>query len=161
MMAIAALSTMLVPQAFAPGWGTAAVLAVSPLAFAACALIRRHSDRLRYDQGYVRRRRAGPRALATIRAASRQTNQPQAASQIATAVVRYVADRCNVPAGLTRTEAVEKLVRHGVATERIRAAEAVLQQCEGLQYAGANTEIPADLSAQAQRCIRDLERERF
>lgn len=155
------MDEVLAQQAFAPGIGTVVVLAGAPLAFVVCALIRRHSDRLRYDQGYVRRRRAGPTALATIRAASRHANQPQAASQIASAVIRYVADRCNAPAGLTRTEAVEKLVRHGVNAERVRAAQTLLGQCEGLQYAATNAEIRADLSAQAQRCIRELERERF
>lgn len=155
------MDEVLAQQAFSPGWGTAGVLAAAPLAFVACALIRRQSNRLRYDQGYVRRRRACPTALAAIRAACRQASQADAASQIATAVIHYVADRCNAPTGLTRTEAVERLAGHGVATERIGAAEAVLERCEGVQYAGASPEMPADLAAQAERCVRDLERERF
>jgi len=155
------MDEVLAQQAFAPGWGTAALLTASPLAFVACTLIRRHSDRVRYDRGYVRRRKACSTALAAIRTAARQADHANSASQIATAVIGYVADRCNAPGGLTRTEAVERLTQRGVGAKRVQAAEALLERCEGLQYAGTNTDVPADLATQAERCIRELERERF
>ena len=109
----------------------------------------------------MRRRKAFSTALAAFRTAARQADHANSASQIATAVIGYVADRCNAPGGLTRTEAVERLTQHGVAAKRVQVAEALLERCEGLQYAGTNTDVPADLAIQAERCIRELERERF
>jgi hypothetical protein len=155
------MDDVLAQQAFAPGWGTAALLAVCPLAFVACTLFRWHSHRVQHDRGYVRRRRARPTALAAIRAAGQERSSAQAASGVAAAVIGYIADRCNAPAGLTRAEAIQKLAEHDVAAGPAQAAEALLERCEGLQYAGTNSDVPDDLGAQARRCIQELERERF
>ncbi|MCH7812755.1 MAG: hypothetical protein IID40_01920, partial [Planctomycetes bacterium] len=48
-----------------------------------------------------------------------------------------------------------------VAPDRIQLTESLLEHCEGLQYAGGNSALPAELLGEARRCVQQLERERF
>lgn len=169
------MDQVLAQQSFEPGWGTAALLAGSPLAFVVSLLVQRQRVRLRQDQGYARRRRARARALSAVRAASRQTGPKQVAAEVGAAVIGYVTDRCNLPAGLTPAEAVEQLTQRNLNGELLQQVEQLLRHCENLEYAGgegrASSSLPirppargaatADLAEQARRCLAQLERERF
>ncbi|MCP4249029.1 MAG: protein BatD [bacterium] len=152
---------LLAQQAFAPGWGSAAILLASPTAWAAAVVWRRRRDRMTHDRGYVRRRQARSTALAAMARAARTADPAAAVSALAVALVRYVGDRCNAPPGLTPAEALDELDRRSVAPDRIQLTESLLKRCEGLQYAGANSALPAELLSEAQRCVQQLERERF
>jgi len=155
------MDEVLAQQAFTPGWGSAALLVLSPMAYVFCVAVRRHRERLAHDQGYVQRRRAGPTALSAIRRAGFAENAADAAAGVGNALIRYITDRCNAPAGLTRIEALEQLNRRGLPEDRVRSLAALLERCEGLQYAGADSEMPMDLPTEARRCVQTLERERF
>lgn len=155
------MDEVLAQQIFTPGWGSAVLLVLSPTAYVFCVALRRHRERLAHDQGYVQRRRAGPTALSAIRRAGFAENAADAAAGVGNALIRYISDRCNAPAGLTRIEALEQLNRRGLPQDRVRSLAALLERCEGLQYAGADSEMPMDLPTEARRCVQTLERERF
>jgi hypothetical protein len=148
-------------QTFEPGWGSAALLAGSPLAYVVSLLVQRRRVRLRYDRGYVRRRRARDRALAAVRGAGQAGDYSRAASGLAAAITGYISDRCNLPAGLTRSEAIEQLAKRSLGEDRVRQVEELLLRCEDVQYAGGGGGASEDLPEQAKRCIKELEGERF
>jgi hypothetical protein len=155
------MDEVLAQQSFEPGWGSAVLLAGSPVAFFASLLIQRQRLRLRHDQGYARRRRARAKALSAVRSAARQGEPGQVATEVTAAVVGYVTDRCNLPAGLTPTEAVQQMTERNLGGELIGQVEQLLRQCEALQYAGGKEQASAGLAERARRCIAQLERERF
>jgi hypothetical protein len=157
---------LLSPQGFAPGRQTIAWIASPPVLWLLVGLVRRRRERLRSDVAYANRRAAKSTALRALqRAASagEQTDHPhQGAAIVLAAVTQYVADRCGLPSSsLTRAEAMQHLRRRGVAEEKIRAANALLEQCETQEYAGAGSPNAEDLLSRARRCIQELERERF
>ncbi len=148
-------------QAFDPGIGSAAVLIGSPVAYVVAVLVQRRRLRLRHDQGYARRRQARARALAAVGAPGRHRDGGTPASDVAAAVIGYISDRCNLPTGLTRSEATRHLVDRQVNVERVKEVEALLRHCEDLQYAGTDGAASADLPERARRCIQHLDQERF
>jgi hypothetical protein len=152
---------VLAQQGFAPGWGTVTLLAGCPAVFAAISLVRRRQERLQSDPGIRRRRKAAAAALQAIQQASQQGALRESATQVAGAVVHYMADRCNLPMGLTRAEVVEELARRGVAGERVAAMDSFLQECEALQFAGVDSGGGSDLPERAERIVLAMERERL
>ena len=164
---------LLSPHAFAPGREAVAWIASPPVLLLLTLLIRRRRARLRHDVAYTTRRAAKSTALRSLKRAAtvrERTNDPrQEAAIVLGAVTQYVANRCGLPSSsLTRAEAVELLrcqgdtgSQSGVAEEKIRATDALLEQCEGLQYAGSSSPDEVPLSSRARRCIAELEKERF
>ena len=155
------MDEVLTQQSFEPGWGSTVLLVCTPMAYLFCVAARRHRDRLAHDRGYVRRRRARARAVAALREAGRREDPTRAAGGAASAVIGYISDRDNAPPGLTRAEAIERLGRHAVGQERLRSTQRLLERCESLQYARADSETTCELLSEAGRCIEELERERF
>ena len=160
------IDTLLSEEGFAPGPRTIAWVASPPVLFLFTTLIRRRRARLKHDIAYASRRTAKSSALRALRCAAavgKQTGDPREESAaVLTAVAQYVADRCGAPGTrLTRAEAIQHLRQCGVVEERTRAVDALLEECEGLQYSGSDSRSADALSARAQRCIRELERERF
>ena len=85
-----------------------------------------------------------------------------AASQCASAVTGYVADRCNLPpGGFTRAEAVRQLRTGAVSSELVNKVDALLAQCESARYGGAQEASANDFAGLARQCIDELERQRF
>jgi hypothetical protein len=82
-------------------------------------------------------------------------------SGAAQALLGYVADRLNVPAGgLTRGEAVEQLRRAGVHDEAVDALDELLRVCEAAEFGGADASA-GDVRKRARAIIARLERSRF
>ncbi len=153
--------TLLATHAFQPGWGSAAVALVSPMTFMLCWLTQRRAQRLRTDVAFARRRRAARTAMSAISAVNAQhDSSPNAATagRLAEAVLRYVADRCNLPAGgLTRAEAIQKLQGHGIDSMLVHRVNELLSQCEQAAYAHLAAGDSAQLAADAERCINEME----
>jgi hypothetical protein len=153
---------LLVPQVFAPGPKAAGIIAAPPLLFLITTLVRRQRERLRHDPAYASRRSAKSTALRALRQAADAGEPRSEAALVLGALTRYVANRCGLPdTVLTRAEAVQRLRDRGVAEEKVRTTDAVLESCEGLQYAGVAGEGAGSLTARARRCIAELEKERF
>ena len=164
---------LLSPHGFAPGREALAWIASPPVLLVLTSLIRRRRARLRHDVAYAHRRAAKGTALRALKRATtvrKQTNDPrQEAAIVLSAVTQYVANRCGLSSSsLTRAEAVELLrrqgdtgTRSGVAETKIRATDALLEQCEGLEYARSSDPEETALSSRARRCIAELEKERF
>lgn len=114
------------------GAGAWSLLAVLPLAYAATSLLCARSNRFRRDQAYRRR----TRALAVAKKAlANDTSSPQ---HLRAVLTTYIADRCNIPAGgLTRADAVRILTERAISAETIQSADALLEQLELAEYAGA------------------------
>ncbi len=146
---------VLANQAFAPGPGWAASLALPPGLWLVGWLIRRRSDRLRNDVALARRRGARKQVEARLQTAA---GSPDAAVHLADALLNYIADRANLPAGgLTRPDAVGRLREDAVPDEDIEELDKLLQACEEARYAGMDTG-GSDLVTQAKRCLQQLER---
>lgn len=156
------MNRLLARQTVTPGWQTWSFAAGCPLVYASCLLVTRYRDRLRQDTGFARRRSARKVVTKAIRLASDATDASVAASSVAVALTKYVADRCNLPpAGLTRPGAVERLRSCNVPEETVSRFDALLGECEGVQYAGTSVATTDHLFAEADRCVDQLERIRF
>jgi len=146
-------------QSFAPGAVSAGVAALSPAAFLICWFVRRHTQRLREDPRYARRRAAYRTAMRAIAAASGSSGP---AEQVAGAVLGYVADRCNLPTGgLTRVEARNALTTRKVAAHLVAEMDTLLNRCDDIRYAGGGSDATGDLVNATKQCISALERQRW
>lgn len=151
------MDEVLTSQSLRLGWPVALGLAAPPLLFALSWLTQRHSQRLRDDIGFARRRSARRTALRRLHAVA-----PSAASTAAEALSGYIADRCNLPPGaLTRAETIQHLQQRGVAPELVAHVDELLGRCEDLRYAGGIATKTDDLLAAIKATIDRLERERF
>ncbi|MBN1344645.1 MAG: protein BatD [Phycisphaerae bacterium] len=146
---------VLASQIFAPGPGWAAALALPPFVWVVGFMVRRHSDRLRTDVAFARRRSARKMAETRLKDA-RQSND--AAGDVGEALLGYVADQANLPAGgLTRVDAVKRLVRDGASEEIVKELDDLLAACEAARYAGISAG-GGDLVDRARQCLLGLER---
>lgn len=145
----------LASQVFAPGAGWAASVAAPPMIWLVGWTMRRRSDRLRTDVALARRRSARKNAEARLRAAAASEDP---ADGTADALLNYIADRANLPAGgLTRPDAVRRLRQDNVGEGIVDALDKHLAACEEARYAGVAASSDR-LVEQAQQCLRELER---
>ncbi len=159
------MDDLLAQQGFAPGTEAVAWIASPPAVFFLTMLVRRRRKRLKHDVAYATRRAAKRTALRTLQQAAiarERANDPrEEAAVVLAAVTQYVANRYGLPSSsLTRGEALERLRRCGVAEQKIRSVDALLAECESLQYAGSSSEGGEALASRARHCIGELERER-
>jgi hypothetical protein len=151
-------------QSLSLGAGTWAFAASGPLLYLVSSVIRRQRDRAARDAGLKRRRSARKRALTLIRTALADVNSAATASHIAAAVTGYIADRCNLPAGIgTRSDAVSALRTCNVPEPLIDRLDSLLAECEEAQYAAAQSESVSTrvLADRARSCLNELERLRL
>lgn len=143
-------------QVFAPrpAWGAA--VALPPVVWLIGWIVRLRSDRLRSDVALARRRGAYRSADRRLAAAS-QSEDP--AGTVAEALLSYVADRANLPAGgMTRPDAVRRLRDNGVADGVVQDVDAVLADCEVARYGGMASGSDT-LLQRARECLRQLEKQ--
>lgn len=156
------LESLLSQQSLSLGWGAWIFTVSGPLLFLTSFLVRRHRDQLAGDTGIKRRRSARKRAIVMIRHARADADGAVAASRIAAAVIGYVADRCNLPAGsATRNETIDCLRSHNVPEALIEEVDRLLAECEEAQYAAAQHATSADYAERARSCVNKLESQRF
>jgi len=155
------IDALLAQQAVTLGGPAAAGLIAPPILYGFCWIVQRRRLRLRHDVAFARRSSAARRARENLRNLNGHDTE---SARSAAAVLRgYVADRLNLPSGLTNPETLEQLRRHGVAADTSAGVRELLDAAEALQYAGggamgAGRTPPAELAAQ---CIDRLERERL
>ncbi len=146
---------------FEPQWWMAAMLAAPPLLFLVTAVTQRRVRRLRGDVGFARQRRAGSRARQRL-AAARRAGSDEQPEKIGAAVIGFVADRCNLPAGAeTATDVLAVLRKQGVRAELVGEVQTLLYECEHHRYAGGSGGGSNDLLGRSEACIKRLERERL
>lgn len=139
-------------QAAVAGPGTWTVLTVSPTAFAAVWLMRRRTERFRTNVG-LRRRHAAYRTAAQL---LRPTNGALSPGQARAAIVGYIADKCNAPAGgMTRSEALRLMSEHRVPPDTVQSADEMLQGFEQAEYGGMGTSVDV---GRARTLLDTLER---
>jgi hypothetical protein len=125
-------------------------------------LFRRRRARWRSDLAYAGRRTAKSTALRALAKAPTGGDPRPIAGAVLAALTQYVADRCGRPStNLTRAEAIKHLRERNVAPERIRELDALLEECESVEYAGSGSTGPDALPARARECVQQLEKERF
>jgi len=146
---------VLASQVFSPGPGWVLLLLLPPVSWAIAWLVHRHSSRLQTDVGFARRRRAHHAAAMRLRQAY-GSDDPSGA--VADALLTYVADRENLPAGaLTRADAIGRLKARSLPGELVELTDGILATCEAARYAGMSTSN-TDLVERAQQCLSELER---
>jgi hypothetical protein len=146
---------------FRLGWWQLVLIALPAGAFVVTAVAQRRLRRLRDDRAFARRRSARRRALRRLTEAQSCSGEGHPAA-IALALGDYIADRCNLPPGtLTRDEAITRLRDSEVSSELVSEVDAVLEECERLQFGAGNVEPTAMLGQRAARCVDRLERERL
>lgn len=137
------------------GMGSVLLLALMPAAYLLTWFVQRRVARLRNDEAWGRR----SRALATARAALKKSDAATSPGQVADAILRYIADRCGVPAGgLTRGDAVRLLAENRVPAETSRRIDAILDTLEQAKYAQAVGDGSTNHATAARRLIDELER---
>lgn len=155
------LELLLAEQSFSPGMSTGMAAVMPPLAWLGCWLVQRRNRRLRNDVAYARRRAAPRNARAALDAASR-AEASDIPGLVAAALRHYVADRCHLPSGgLTSDESVRQLAARGASEAAVRRWRELLDQCETAQYAAKAGVEPRGLVEAAERCVAELEAERF
>ncbi len=111
-------------------------------------------QRLVSDEGLRRRGKAYKNARHLLEA-----DGPATAATIRTALLNYIADRCNVPAaGLTRAEALDLLGRRVVSPKAVRAVDSLLLSLEQEEFGGGNGQILREGAAAARNILDQLER---
>ena len=113
---------------------TLVLLAAMPAIFLVTWFVTRRSAQFREDVALRRRRQAYTAAKKALRRAGHAASQPEEARGV---LIRYIADRCNVPeAGLIRTDAVKLLAERGVPSQTIDSVDGFLESLERVQYGG-------------------------
>lgn len=155
------MDEVLAQQAFVPGLGVWVMLLLPPFGFVVSWTLRRRSERLRTDVGFARKRRARRQAVGRLRQIGSE-DASQAAAVVSSAVGQYIADRCNLPVGgMTRSAVVEQLKRCGARAEAVATTDELMEECEGIHYAGTGTRSARELQQMAVNCINRLEREKW
>ncbi len=156
------VDALLQQQATSLGWGTWAFAASGPLLCLTCWLTRWHRDRTVSDTGFRRRRSAKKTAMAAIRLAACNSDDPSSAPTIAAAVSGYIADRCNLPpGGTTRGDAIGALRTRGAPEGLIDEVDALLSECETARYGASPAAVADNLIERALRCVNSLEEAEF
>ncbi|MBN2561583.1 MAG: protein BatD [Phycisphaerae bacterium] len=148
-----------------------AVLALMPSVYFATWFVRRQAARYRDDEALRRRSRAYSTAKKALKRAGvaaspgQVSDAPPGAAdgpppgEVRNALVGYIADRCNVPAGgLTREDAVRLIAERGVPEPTVRVVDALLGSLELAEYGGQAREAVRDGAASALRLVGELER---
>jgi hypothetical protein len=136
------------------GWG---ILAALPLVYFSTLIYQWRTDRFRSDVALRRRSRAYSAARKAL--ASNGRSSPDA---IASALLGYIADRCNAPAGgLTRMDAVRLLSERSLGVEKVQAVDDLLGSLEQARYGGGPAGDADSYSKRAKQLIDDLESARL
>jgi hypothetical protein len=161
---------LLAQHGLRPTPAVAAVVGGCPVIYAACALLLHRRRKLESDSALRRRRGARRRALRAIdRAAGRSDadtsdTDPSAGvpGALADALLGYIADRFDLPAGaLTRQEAIARLEQAGAPTDLVQQVNDVLADCEAAQFGGGTAVALADLSSSVRNNMEALARAGF
>ena len=130
------------------------VLLVMPAAYLVTWFIQRRSARYRHNQALRRRSRA-------LTTAKKALSNGAAPGDVRAALLGYVADCCNVPAGgLTRKDAVRLANQRGVPDELVSQLDQTIEQLEYAQYGGAAPGAK-DGAATALRLVTEMDRAGF
>ena len=125
------------------GPGTWGVFLGTPLVYAAAWLSRRKTLRLQTDDALRRR----SKAYKTARHALHSADGDWSPGRARTALVGYIADRCNAPReGMTRMEAVRIIQDRKAPPEAVQAVDRYLELLEQAEY-GRSTTTAAPQSA--------------
>jgi len=129
------------------------VLLAMPAAYLVTWFVHRRSERYRHNQALRRR----SMALATAKRAL-SANGERASGDIRAALLGYVADCCNVPAGgLTRNDAVRLAREKGVNDDLVSRLDESLENLEFAQYGGGVFAVQ-DGAALASQLVSELDR---
>lgn len=129
------------------------VLLVMPAAYLVTWFIQRRSARYRHNQALRRR----STALTTARKALSNGAAP---GDVRAALLGYIADCCDVPAGgLTRKDAVRLANQRGVPGELVEQLDRTIEQLEYTQYGGAAA--AGDGAATAMHLVTEMDRAGF
>jgi hypothetical protein len=129
------------------------VLLAMPAAYLVTWFVHRRSERYRHNQALRRR----SMALATAKKAL-SANGESASGDIRAALLGYVADCCNVPAGgLTRNDAVRLAREKGVNDDLVSRLDETLENLEFAQYGGGVSAVQ-DGAALASQLVSELDR---
>lgn len=150
------------PRGAASFWWVWAAIALSVLAQPAAWLVQRKGGpSILLSGGW--RGRARRRALKEIaQAGGREVDSVRVSSAAATAVLRFIGDRCRVPAsGLTYEEISEELARRGVGEGSCSELRALLEMCDLYRFApaGGGRGQVDDLLSRARSLVDRLDRE--
>lgn len=128
-------------------------LAAGPVLVLLGLLIKLYS-RLMGSEKARRRRNAGRAAKAVLSSA-------QAPDDVEAAILRFVADRAGRPvAGMTRGEAVAEMTSRAWQQDVVRSADELMGQCEHLRYSGGGVAAMDELKKNAQKCLREMDRQK-
>lgn len=131
------------------------LLTAMPCIYLITWFVTRRSTRFREDPSLRRRRYAHAHARKMLNQAATSGT----ASPIATALLTYVADRCNAPAaGMTRADAVTLLESRNCPQELVNELNKLLEQLEMATYAGAAGMSQDAARSNAQHLIEAMER---
>lgn len=145
-------AVLLAQQSAHPPLAVAAAAGACPVVYAAFALLLRRRRTL--ESNTALRRRRGARRTASQAVATAQ-GRPDA---LADALLGYIADRLDVPAGgLTRQEAVQRLRAARVSGDVVADVDDVLAECEAAQFGGRGAG-GKDLAARVERSLQALVR---
>jgi hypothetical protein len=149
---------LLANQSFEIGPSTWTLLAACPMVFAAVWFTEKRKIRLGSNSALTRRNRAYSVAKALLQNGGE--HQGPTTQRAREAIVGYIADRCNVPAGgLTRQDAVALVSRRGLSTDVISSLDGFLEMLEKTQYGGGTYD--GDVEPQARKLLDALEAHRI
>lgn len=140
------------------GPATWCLLAALPLIYLVTCLVQARSARFRNNEAL--RRRSQAFAIARNALSGAVATRP---GQVRAALLGYIADCCNVPAGgLTRAEAVRLASAGGLPPDFAARLDALVEQLEFAEYGGgAAAGDVAEASAQALELIAEMEKRGF
>lgn len=147
---------VLANQSASLGTGVWVLLLVMPLAYVATWIVQSRSARLRNNEALRRRSQA-------LGAAKKLLQSPQAESPgtVRAAVMGYIADCCNVPAGgLTRSEAVRLAASRGLPRDVTERLDRFIEDLEYAEY-GGSAAAPAAPAGRALGLIQEMEQAGF
>ena len=141
------------------GMGAWILLAAMPLVYLMTWFVQRRAARYRDDVSLRRRSRAYATARKALKGVKmRRTDAGDSPAGTArSALIGYIADRCNVPTGgLTRADVVRLITERGIPTETIRAVDTLLASLELAQYGGTAGGTLHEVATSARRLVDEL-----
>ncbi len=131
---------------------------VPPVCFGAAMALLAWRRRLNSDPVARRRREAFPAARQRLRAARNAPDRVRAAA-ISSAVTGYIADQLDLPPGAaTPQHCLQRLHEAIVLPPTLDTLQSLLRQCEVAQFQASDHVQSAELEANAEACLRELER---
>ena len=131
------------------------ILAALPAVYLGTWLIQRRTLRLRDDTALRRR----GKAMADARRRLAAAGGADAHAHLAGAVLGYIADRCNAPAGgMTRADAARLLGERKAPAATVQAVDRLLASVEQAQYAGTSAVDGGQLASAAGQVLSELEK---